>query len=325
MLSGVTILCFAASYAVTLVLEVSRLLFRSGVRGALMLGFAGAGLLAHSAFLYYRAVENPGSPLSSERDWYLLAAWALVGVYLYLVYYFPRAAFGLFLLPIVLGLIGAAVLWADPQPYAREPASVVWGTIHGISILLAVVAAAIAFTAGLMYLSQAYRLKHKRLPRPGLRLPSLEWLQRINARAVVVAVLTLGVGVLSGMILNRLRQGPAGETVPWCDPLVLSTQAMFLWLLAALVLAKISNHVRAGRKVVYLTVASFVFLIVALGAGLFLNTEHGGSRRQDEQEGTASNQLQYKLDAQASGSFLKNTSSQAELAGAPLPARGGPA
>ena len=57
MLSGVGIICFASSYAVAWALEISRLLFRSGVRGVVMLGFAGTGLVAHSAFLYYQAVK----------------------------------------------------------------------------------------------------------------------------------------------------------------------------------------------------------------------------------------------------------------------------
>ena len=108
MLSGVGIICFATSYAVALVLEVSRLLFRSGIRGAVMLGFAGVGLVLHSAYLYYRAVEAVsagGSPLSGQAEWCLIAAWLLVVVYLYLVYYHPRASFGLFLLPLALGLI----------------------------------------------------------------------------------------------------------------------------------------------------------------------------------------------------------------------------
>ncbi len=44
-IAGISVFCFAASYTVTLALEISRLWFRSGVRGAVMLGFAGAGLL----------------------------------------------------------------------------------------------------------------------------------------------------------------------------------------------------------------------------------------------------------------------------------------
>ena len=49
--SGISVVCFAASYAVALVCEASRLLFRSGVRGAAMIAFAAAGLLAHTLFL----------------------------------------------------------------------------------------------------------------------------------------------------------------------------------------------------------------------------------------------------------------------------------
>ncbi|MDZ7618941.1 MAG: hypothetical protein U1E05_18195, partial [Patescibacteria group bacterium] len=94
MLAGVQIICFTASYAAALALEASRMVFRSGVRGAIMLGFAGAGLVAHTAFLYHRAVKMPGSPLSSEQDWCLVAAWLLVVVYLYLVWYHPRHGFG---------------------------------------------------------------------------------------------------------------------------------------------------------------------------------------------------------------------------------------
>ena len=67
MLSGVSTICFAGSYAVALLLEVSRLVFRSRVRGLAMIGFAGAGLVAHTAFLYYRAVSEPSAPLASSE------------------------------------------------------------------------------------------------------------------------------------------------------------------------------------------------------------------------------------------------------------------
>ena len=52
------------------------------------------------------------------------------------------------------------------------------GAIHGAAILLTAVTMLLGFTAGAMYLVQARRLKHKRPVDGGLRLPSLEWLQR---------------------------------------------------------------------------------------------------------------------------------------------------
>jgi hypothetical protein len=75
--SGISVVCFAASYAVALACEASRLLFRSGVRGAAMIAFAVAGLVAHTLFLVWRATHEPAVPLSSAFDWYLLAAWLL--------------------------------------------------------------------------------------------------------------------------------------------------------------------------------------------------------------------------------------------------------
>ncbi len=138
-LSRVGIICFAASYAIVLAMEVSRLLFRSGIRGAIMIAWAGAGLFAHTAYLYYRAVNTTGVPLSSWRDWYLVAAWALMVVYLYMLFFHPRTSIGLFLLPLVLGLIATAAFAASAEPFAREPASKIWGAIHGASLAAAAV------------------------------------------------------------------------------------------------------------------------------------------------------------------------------------------
>ena len=280
MLSGVGIMCFAASYAIVLALEFSRLVFRSGIRGAVMIGWAGAGLLAHSAYLCHRAVHADGDPFSSFYDWYLLAAWALVVVYLYLLAYHPHTHFGLFLLPLVLGLIAMATLFADPNQFAQGSPSKIWGIVHGAAILLAGVSVLVGFVAGLMYFFQERRLKAKRPPLLGLRLPSLEWLQRANSRAIVISVLMQGIGVFAGMVLNRINYKREIRVLPWNDPLVLGTMLMMLWLLAAALLGAFYRPARRGRKVAYLTVASFVFLVIALAVGLLMNTQHGAPREE---------------------------------------------
>jgi ABC-type uncharacterized transport system permease subunit len=150
--------------------------------------------------------------------------------------------------------------------------------IHGASLLLATVSVSIGFVAGLMYLGQSRRLKHKLPPTRGLRLPSLEWLQRTNSRSLVVSLLMLGVGVVSGLTLNAIGRGNESGTVPWYDPVVLSTQVMFAWLLLSVLVGAFYKPARQGRKVAYLTLASFVFLLIALIAMLCFNTQHGGGR-----------------------------------------------
>jgi ABC-type transport system involved in cytochrome c biogenesis permease subunit len=272
MLSGVSITCFTASYGIVLALELTRLLFRSGVRGAVLLGFAGAGLLAHTIYLSNRAIHAAGSPLSSQKDWYLMVAWVLVAAYLYFTAYHRKTALGVFVLPLVLGLVGVAAFVADETPLLPEQASRVWGLIHGTAILLATVAVSVGFVFGLMYLLQARMLRKKLPPPRGLRLPSLEWLQRTNSQAVMMSAPLMAVGVLTGMVLNLLRDS---ERMPWRDPLTLATVLMFIWLTAAAGASLFYKPVRQGRKLAYLTIASFVFLVSALGVGLFADTSHG--------------------------------------------------
>lgn len=273
MLSGISVLCFAASYAVALALEATRLWFRSGLRGALMLGFAAAGLLAHTLFLAYRAATSDGAPLSSAFDWYLLAAWALVGVYLYVLYFHPRAASGIFILPLVLALIGLAQLSAR-EPFPQDPAAQVWGAVHGIFLLVAYVTVIVGFVAGLMYLLQAHRLKRKQLPTQGLRLPNLEWLDRVNHRAIIVSTLLFGAGFLAGVVLNLVNHRQQTDYVPWSDPVVWRSAGLLMWLVVAALFSTFYRPAHQGRKVAYLTVATFVFLLVTVLLRPFIDTEH---------------------------------------------------
>jgi ABC-type uncharacterized transport system permease subunit len=168
---------------------------------------------------------------------------------------------------------------------AREPASKIWGALHGISIMLATVSVLIGFVAGLMYLDQARRLKHKNPATGGLQLPSLEWLQWANSRAILISVLMLGLGVLSGMVLNGINAQDEAKRLPWNDPVILSTWLMFFWLLAAMILSTLYRPARAGRRVAYLTLVSFVFLAIMLAAGLLMNSRHWGREERGEGRG----------------------------------------
>ena len=138
--------------------------------------------------------------------------------------------------------------------------------------------------AGLMYLGQVRRLKRKRLSAEHLRLPSLEWLRWTNSRAIVVSMLMLGAGVLSGMVLNLINFRDTGERLSWSDPVVLSTWLLFLWLLAAVILSTFSRPVGQGHKVAYLTPASFVFFVLMLAVGLLMDSRHWGQGGPQERE-----------------------------------------
>jgi ABC-type transport system involved in cytochrome c biogenesis permease subunit len=271
MLSGINLFCFTASYFVAFALEVSRLFFRSGIRGILMIGFAAAGVFAQTIYLAMRATEAEASPLSTAYDWYLLAAWLLAASYLYLAIYYRETAVGVFLLPLVLALIGAA-WFADRQPFAPERASRLWGGIHGSFLLVGTVAVMIGFAIGVMYLVQSYRLRHKMLPKQGFRLPSLEWLERHGGWALHASALLMLVGFSSGIALEWVKNA----NVPWTDPVILSSTCMVVWLLIALALSLCLRTARTGHAVAYLTLTTFVFVAVTLTVMLVAGGQHGG-------------------------------------------------
>src|SRR5262245_31925057 len=278
LMSRISVLCFAASYSITFALEVTRFYFRSGVREIVLFGFAAAGFVAHTLFLANRAVTAGGAPLSSAFDWDLLGAWALMVAYLYLTWHRSKTAIGLFLLPLVLGLIALA-RFADRQPFPQSHAGQVWGAIHGVLLLLGVVAVTVGFAAGLMYLIQSYRLKHKMPSAAAVPLPSLEWLQHVNSRAIWIAAFMVGAGFVSGIVLNMVLHEHKIDQVPWSDPVIWRTALVFAWLLAAAIFSAVYRPARSGRKVAYLTVASFAVLVVSLAIGLFVPSEHGGEKQ----------------------------------------------
>ena len=283
MLAGISLTCFTASYTVALALELSRMWFRSGMRGAAMLGFAAAGLLAHTLFLAYRAVTTVGTPLSSEFDWYLIAAWALTVVYLVWTggqLRAPverRAAVGLFILPIVLGLVAAAHFVASREGLPRERALGVWVIIHLALLVSGLVSILVGFIAGSMELLQAYRLKHKYVSRAGFRLPSLERLERSTLRSIYVSCVLLTSGLATGILLNFI----AGR-ISWTDPTVWRLVVVVAWELAVAAFVTLYRPARQGRKAAYLAIASAAVVLASIGLGHLLPSDHGAPPRETE-------------------------------------------
>ena len=100
----------------------------------------------------------------------------------------PQTNVGLFLLPMVLALIGVGYAFRDGRAFPRDRALQAWGIAHGVMLLLGTVAVSLGFVAGVMYLVQSWRLKHNVPPQPGLKLPSLEWLQAVNKQSLIYLV-----------------------------------------------------------------------------------------------------------------------------------------
>ncbi|MEM7314920.1 MAG: hypothetical protein AAF497_17380, partial [Planctomycetota bacterium] len=76
MLTRVTLLCFAASYAVALLLEGVRVFTQMKLRLIWLWGWTLAGMVAHTSYLVMRAndgINSRGAPLSNWYHWCLIA------------------------------------------------------------------------------------------------------------------------------------------------------------------------------------------------------------------------------------------------------------
>ena len=254
-MNRITVFCFVASYAVALALEILHLRGGKPWTRVLALAAALAGLVAHTLFLISKQ-----PPLFWQFGWLLFVAWALAIFYLVGAVHYRRTSWGVFVLPLVLGLVGLGLLFPAPteadEGMLREPHQL-WGPVHALLILLATVGVCVGFLASVMYLLQAHRLRTKAPPGQGLRLLSLERLELMNRRALLAAFPLLTAGMVAGVVL-LLR----GSVVSWTDARVLATA--LLWVVFAVLLyLRFARHLR-GRQVALLTILAFVLLLGCL-------------------------------------------------------------
>jgi ABC-type uncharacterized transport system permease subunit len=277
MLPSALTICFVACYAIAFGLELITLRRRpTWFPKPLMIATA-VGLLIQAFYLARNSSGANSLPISTA-DWLEWVAWVLAVVYLAMLFYLPRTPTGVALLPIILGLILGSKL-ASSTPLANEQSFYLWGMFHGIALLLGTVTVSIGFLAGLMYLVQSYALKHSRSWANRLRLPSLEWLERVNARTLGLSAVLIALGFVSGLVLSLATHRGDAKYILWRDPVVLSLATMLAWLVAAEVFRLVYPAARRGRKVAYLTLASFVFLVVALASFTLVDTIHGTTRQ----------------------------------------------
>jgi ABC-type transport system involved in cytochrome c biogenesis permease subunit len=270
-IQGITIFCIGASYAVALAGELAHLLWPRSVARWLATGFGAAGLLAHTLLLgrTFLAVETP-SLLASQFGSLLFLAWILAVFYLYGTVHHRQFSWGVFILPLVLGLVVLAALFSSPTPGKSaateidgglDVGAVDWGLVHGGLLLLAGVGVCVGFVASLMYLLQLRRLRAKSLPGRGMRLLSLERLEEMNRRAILLAFPLLTAGLLVGIALMTQQ---AEDFASWGRLKILATVA--LWVVFAILLYLRYGVGVRGRRVAWLTIMAFALLVFTLAS-----------------------------------------------------------
>ena len=260
--SRIGVTCFAASYAIALANEVLHVFWQRKLARWLATAFAFAGILAHTLFLLSIVARFHRVPIATQFEALLTVSWLIGLIYLYLRLRDRRLAAGLFVLPVSLALVLYASTVFERPDRILDRSNRVLAITHGMLLLVGTVSVVVAFVAATMYLVKFRQLKAGTML-GGLRLPSLERLDRLNSTAVYIAwpLLTIGIGL--GLALRELQ---------WSDPKVVTS--CVAWLLFTVLAHYRYQPENRGRKVAVLTIIAGLVVLVSVLGDPFFGTVH---------------------------------------------------
>jgi ABC-type uncharacterized transport system permease subunit len=228
----------------------------------------GLGAMVHAAgFATLHRIE----PTPSLTDILLaisLMAWMAVLIVLYLSWRFRLPGFVAAVGPVAfLAAFGGALRLSTGMPSATLEAALGGGSMPHAHVLLASAGFAflgIANVAGLFFLVEHRRLKTKHPLAFGLRLPSLEILDRVNVVSLSLGFPLLSLGVLTGMLWLQTTSGEL-----WLGSTHETWSAIAWAIYAGLALARFAGR-QGARQAAASAVAGFAFLLFAIvGVGVF--------------------------------------------------------
>jgi len=240
-------------YAISGVLTLLRL--RNNVASPSPLNYATmlGGFALHTAFLYLRGQAVHRCPLTNSFEATVFIAWAAVLFYLLIGPSYRVSFLGAFTAPVVFIICLIALLGLNDAPRAEPLARSPWVDFHAAVAILACGAFALAFVTGTMYLQQERQLKTRRLGQSFLLLPSIEQLDVINFRLIVLGFAMLTVGMIGGAISYRIVGHWTTPKIAW---------ALVAWCLYATQLAARWFWSMRGRRTAVVSMLSFVFVLL---------------------------------------------------------------
>src|SRR6516162_4925685 len=167
--------------------------------------------LAHTFVIGMQTMEIGHVPVAGPASAISTFVWLLGLAYLYTEMTTDKRAMGVFILPLLIALQSIPAL----RPGVEDRAAVLQGPLFGVhvsSLLFAYASFALACVIGVTYVLLFKEIKAKHLGFFYARLPSLQVLDRMNHRAIVIGWIFLTVGMIVGAIwAAQARGGYAGD------------------------------------------------------------------------------------------------------------------
>jgi ABC-type transport system involved in cytochrome c biogenesis permease subunit len=262
-------------YAAAAAAYIAHFARRNPHAGRLATALLGTGILAHTFLIGMQTVQAGYVPLNGTSAAISAFVWLLGLSYLYVELTSDERSMGVFV--VVLLAILEIIPSLDPAitPRAAVLRSPLF-TIHVMSMLFAYASLALACVLGITYVLLFKEIKAKHLGFFYARLPSLQALDVMNARAVTVGWIFLTVGLAVGVVWASQVQSspdPRAQAMSVADPKILV--ALLSWGVYSFALFARTAIGWSGRRAAYLSAIAFVIVLLNfVPVGFFLTKSH---------------------------------------------------
>jgi ABC-type transport system involved in cytochrome c biogenesis permease subunit len=252
-------------YAAALVAYAWHFAQRNPVVGRSATTLLVAAVLAHTFIIGMQTMEVGQVPMAGAASATSTFVWLLALSYLYIEMTTDERAMGVFILPLLVGFQTIPALHPMPEDHAAVLQGPLFG-VHVSSLLFAYASFALACVIGITYVLLFKEIKAKHLGFFYARLPSLQVLDRMNHRAIVIGWVFLTVGIVVGAIWAAQAQGGYGAADPRVQAMHLQDPKIFValvsWMVYSFELFAARRIGWGGRRAAYLSALGFAIVLL---------------------------------------------------------------
>jgi ABC-type transport system involved in cytochrome c biogenesis permease subunit len=222
-----------------------------------------AAALTHTFVIGMQTMEAGNVPIAGATSAISTFVWLLALSYLYTEMTTDERAMGVFILPLLVAL--QAIPAFGPSPDGAGAAPVLRGPLFGVhvsSLLFAYASFALACVIGITYVLLFKEIKAKHLGFFYARLPSLQVLDRMNQRAIMIGWIFLTVGIIAGAVWAGTYAGPDPRVhaMSLQDPKIFV--ALVCWAVYSFELFAARRIGWGGRRAAYLSAIGFAIVML---------------------------------------------------------------
>lgn len=244
-------------YFAATIVSILELFKGSKITSRIIVSLAGIGFGIHTVNIVYRYVAAGHIPITNAHEATSFFSWCIILIFFILQFRYRIILLSSFIMPVVFVLmLSSSMLPREIKPLSPVLQSY-WLGIHTILAFLGNAAFALAFGIGFMYLVQEHYVKSKRLGGLFERLPSLQILDEINYKLIILGFPLLTLAIITGALWAESAWGSYWN---W-DPR--ETWSLITWFIYVIILHARFTAGWRGKRAALLSIVGFLTILIA--------------------------------------------------------------